>query len=137
MRFFILILLVLVQFIMCGQESNVSEILESDTIKFDLHETGCFHNRTEKIIIMKQSANLYQLKYTKEGEKPINKNISKVDLIKFGRVFSIEKNKTHRCVSTTSTLLVLSSSGKSASFKYNGCDENPTPMKALKKELHL
>ena len=137
MKMFVIVLLFLVQFIMCGQESSVYEILESDTIQFDLHEAGCFHSRSEKIIIIKQSANLYQLKYIKDDKKTLNKNISKVDLIKFGRVFSKEKNKTHRCVSTTSTMLVLSSSGKSASFNYNGCDENPTPMKALKKELHL
>ena len=82
MKMFVIVLLFLGQFNMRAQEASVYEILESDTIKFDLHEAGCFHSRSEKIIIIKLSANLYQLSYTSEGEKTLNKNISKVDLIK-------------------------------------------------------
>lgn len=137
MKILTLILLLFLQFTIHAQEASVYEILESDTIKFDLYETGCFHSRSEKIVIIKQSANLYQLNYTKESEKPINKNISKVDLIKFGRAFSIEKSKTYRCVSTTSTEIVIAAKGKMNSFHYSGCGEKSTPMQTLKSALHL
>lgn len=137
MKVLILSLFLFVQSIIHAQEISVNQIVESDTINFDLHEAGCFHSSSEKIVMIKQSANLYHLVYTNNVGKILKKDISKSDLIKFGQLFSVEKSKTHKCISTTSTEIVLTAKGKSNSFHYSGCKEKSTPMQILKRSLHL
>ena len=73
-------LLILVQILIYGQKPNaasVDNILKSDTITFELLESGCFHQSYEKIVLTKIAMDKYSVTYSKADGKLTKTNITK------------------------------------------------------------